>query len=222
MALYDIDYCDKYMDELADKMGGDYFPLAIKFGRFITFALDFIRDNIGEDFDQNQEKNDNIKSLIVRTENLMTPVAGEVGLYHVAEPTNYMRLISLYPYAVINTVKTRLARKIHIIKEGQRLAYERDPHRKPTPFEPNIYRLDNFFEVSTNDSINTYNVAELTYIKKPTFGHMNTGTERIVNLPDMSIELIMQKTVESLRFTTADDSAKDVYNFEQTFGKSNR
>jgi hypothetical protein len=220
--IYDIDYCDKYLDELLDKLGGDYFPLPIKFGRFITHALDFIRDNSGDDFEQSQEKSDNIKTLVVRTKNPIAPVAGEAGLYQMAEPTNYMRLISIYPYAIVNSVETKLARKVHIVKEGQRLAYERDPFRKPTPFEPNVYRIANFFEISTNDALNDYEFAQLAYIKKPTFGNIGTGTDRIINLPDMSIEIILQKTAESLRFTYGDEDSKDIYNFEQTFGKSNR
>lgn len=219
--IYDINYCDKYMDELLDKMGGNYFPLPIKFGRFVTTTLDFIRENTN-DFEKDQEGSDNIKTLLVRTENVITPVTGTVGLYRMAEPINYMRLISIYPYALVNNVKTKLARKPHIVKEGQRLAYERDPHRKPTPFEPNIYRLSSFFEISTNDELNTYQTAQITYVKKPTFGNIMSGINRIVNLPDLSIEMIMLKTCESLRFTSADDTAKDVYSFDQTFGKSNK
>ena len=218
--IYDVNYCDDYMDEILDKMGGDYFPMPIKLGRFITTTLDFIRDNL-DDFEKTQEISDNIKTLVVRTQNALIPTP-EAGLYQIAEPVNYMRLISIYPFATVNSIKTKLARKSHIVKEGQRLAYERDPHRKPTPFEPNIYRIADFFEVSTGDNINPYYTAEVAYVKKPTFGALTPGTARIVNLPDVSVEIIMQKTCESLRFTTADETAKDVYSFDQTFGKSNR
>lgn len=218
---YDIDTCDQYMDELLDKMGGDYFPLAVKFGRFATATLEFIRDN-AKRLEIDQEASDNIKPLIIRTEYVLTAVVGETGLYQMAEPVNYLRTISIYPFATVNNIKTKLARKVHIVKEGQRLAYERDPNRKPTPFEPAIYRLDNFFQIATNDAINIYPSAEFAYIKKPTFGNITTPTNRIVNLPDTSIEIIMQRTCEALRFSSADETASNIYNFDQTFGKTAR
>lgn len=218
---YTIDTCDRYMDELLDKMGGDYFPLAIKFGRFATATLEFIRDN-AKRLEIDQEASDNIKPLIIRAEYAITPIIGQIGLYQMAEPVNYLRTISIYPFATVNSVKTKLARKVHIVKEGQRLAYERDPFRKPTPFEPAIYRLDNFFQIDTNDTINTYFTAEFAYIKKPTFGNINILTDLIVNLPDTSIEIIMQTTCEALRFSSADETANNIYNFDQTFGKKAR
>lgn len=222
MALaYTIEECDKYLDELTDKMGSDFFPLPIKFGRFITYTLDFIRENSGF-AEANQEISDNIKTLLVRRENALIPVVGSPGSFLMAEPIDYHRLISLYPYARIAGINTKLAKKVAIIKEGQKLAYERDPFRKPSPFYPTVTRLENFFQIDTNDLANTYILGEIAYIKKPTFGSIDVLTDRIVNLPDTSIEMILLKTADSLRFTTADESAKDIYIFNQTFGKRNK
>ena len=42
---YTVSYCDRFMDELLDKMGSDYFPLPIKLSRFESITLNFIRES---------------------------------------------------------------------------------------------------------------------------------------------------------------------------------
>lgn len=222
MALgYSIEEVNKYIDELTDKMGSDFFPLPIKFGRFITVTYDIIRESTIA-LQLNQEITDDIMPLVVRRTNALIPVNNSPGSFQMPVPIDYHRLISLYPFARIGGVNTRLAKKVSIFKEGQRLAYNRDPHRKPTPSYPSVTRLENFFQIDTNDVVNQYLQGELAYVKKPTFGNINVITDRIVNLPDLTIEMICLKTADSLRFTTSDESSADIYMFNQTFGKRNK
>lgn len=221
MIQYTIEYCDKYIDELLDKMGSDYFPLPIKMGRFVSTTLDFIRENTIY-MEASQEISDDIKTLLVRTNMVMAPIAGSIGMFEVPEPNDYIRLVAVEPYARINGVLTKKFKKIHIIKEGQRLAYERDPFREPSAFYPQVYRNTNVFEVNVGKDTDTYDTAKVSYIKFPTFGDILVDTDIIVNLPPIAIEKIMLKVAESLRFTTADESAAAIYQFDQTFGKRNK
>lgn len=220
MPDYSIEYCDKYLDELIDKMGSDYFPLPIKFGRFISAVYDFIREN-SKYLEVTQEISDDIKPLLIKRNHVM--VAGTTpGIYEIAEPADYLRLISIEPYARVNNADVKKFKKVYIVKEGQRMAYERSPHRKPTPFYPHIYRNSNIFEVNVGVDTDVYQNAKITFLKKPTFGNISVDTDRIVNLPDMAIEQILLRTANSLRFTTADETASSVYQFDQTFGKRNK
>ncbi len=221
MIQYTIDYCDKYMDELLDKLGSDYFPLPIKMGRFVTSTLDFIRENTIY-MEASQEISDDIKPLLVRANLVMALIPGQIGIYEVPEPNDYLRLVSVEPYARINGVLTKKYKKISVIKEGQRLAYERDPFREPSALYPSVYRNTNIFEINVGNDTDVYDTAKVSYIKYPTFGDIENDDDIIVNLPPIAIEQIMLKVAESLRFTSADESAAAIYQFDQTFGKRNK
>lgn len=215
---YTVDYCDKYMDELLDKLGSDYFPMDIKFGRFVTATLDFIRENTTY-LEATQEISDDIKPLLVSGKWMVMIPNSTTGYYEMAEPTDYLRLLSIEPYAKINGQLVKKFKKIDIVKEGQRRAYERDPHREATPAYPHIYRTANMFEINVGQDADRYDTAKISYIKQPTFGNINVGTSVLVNLPPIAVEKIMLKTTEALRFTTADETAASIYQFDQTFGK---
>lgn len=222
MPAYTIDYCDQHLDELLDKMGSDYFPLQVKIGRFVTFTYDFIREHT-KAFEATQEISDDIKPLLIRNDIVLSATEG-LAVFQAPEPINYFRLISLVPF-ILGEGNQRIfkAKVTRIIKEGQRLVYGRDAFRKPSPSYPHVLRISNFFEIRVgNFNTDNYNRAEISYIKKPTFGNIDNDDDIIVNLPDAAIEQIMLKTAESLRFTTGDDSARDIYQFDQTFGKRNK
>ncbi len=206
------------MDELLDKLGSDYFPIDVKFGRFVTCTLDFIREN-SIYLEATQEISDDLKTLLVRNRTMVMTEGPESGVYEVAQPIDYLRLIALEPYAYIDGRDTKKFKKVDIVKEGNRMAYDRDPHRKPTPFYPHVYRAGNMFEINVGVDISIYERAKMTYIKKPTFGNINDGNAILLNMTDIAVEKIMLKTAEALRFTTADETAASIYQFDQTFGK---
>ena len=218
--IYTIEYCDKYLDELLDKMGSDYFPLDVKFGRFVSMTYDFIREYTSY-MEATQEVSDDLKPLIIRNYFVMTPTS-EQGVWEVAEPIDYVRLISLEPFAMVGENEVKKFKKVYINKEGQRLVYERDPFRKPSPIYPQVFRIGNLFEVRVGNDLDTYSRARLSYVKHPTFGDINDDDAILVNLPAIAMEKILLKTAESLRFTTADETASSIYQFDQTFGKRNK
>jgi hypothetical protein len=78
------------------------------------------------------------------------------------------------------------------------------------------------FKVNVGDASVVYSKALIAYIKKPTFGDINDLTERIVDLPDMSIEKILLKTANALRFSTGDSDAVANFQFADSFGKRNK
>ena len=218
--IYTVGYCDKFLDELLDKMGSDYFPIDVKFGRFVSITYDFIREHTTY-LEASQELSDDLKPLIIRANSIMTPTS-EQGVWEVAEPIDYIRLISLEPYAFIGGEEVRKFKKVYINKEGQRVVYERDVFRKPSPLYPQVYRIGNFFEIRVGNDADTYQRARLSYVKHPTFGNINDDDSVLLNLPAIAMEKILLKTAESLRFTTADETASSIYQFDQTFGKRNK
>ena len=217
---YTIAECDKYLDELTDKLGSDYFPIDIKFGRFVTMTYDFIRNNSNY-LETSQEISDDLKNILIRRNHVMNATSVP-GVYEIAEPADYFRLISVEPFARVNGVDVKKFKKVNIIKEGQRIAYERDPFREPSSFYPSIFRIANIFEVNVGNDPDPYLNAKVSFLKKPTFGDINDDNARILNLSDIAIEQILLKTAQSLRFTTGDETAASVFQFDQAFGKRNR
>lgn len=229
--MYTLDYVDKYLDEKLDKMGSDYFPLPIKFNFFKTATLDLIREST-KFIEVTQEISDDIKDLIVidsfvdlvpkmieRVDSTLVPSYE----YHCAYPDNYLRLISIKPlYEDGNVYKTKF-NVVNIIKEGQDIIYNRDPFKKPTMEYPNVFRKEDFIQIDFGDK-NTliYPKAYLSFVKKPTFADINNMNDRIVDLTDISIEKIIDRTANSLRFKTADSAASSNYQFDNTFGKRNK
>lgn len=223
MDRYTLDWCDRYLDELLDKMGSDLFPLPIKLNRFITVALDFIREST-EYIESSQEISDDIKTLIIRAKYTVIQDGAESNLWNLPEPTDYLRLISLVPLFIdpIDGFEKQKSKKVSILKEGQRESYKRDPFRKATNEYPQVFRYANLFKIDVGDNSTTYTKALLSYVKKPTFAEIDELENRIVNLPDISIEKILLKTADALRFTSGDATAPTGYQFNQTFGKRNR
>lgn len=223
MNRYTLDWCDRYLDELLDKMGSDLFPLPIKMNRFITIALDFVRETT-EYIESSQEISDDIKTLIVRSKYSVIQDTSESNLWNLPEPTDYMRLISLVPLFLdpVDGFEKQKSKKVSIVKEGQRESYKRDPFRTPTHEYPQVFRHGNLFKIDVGDSSVNYIKAILSYVKKPSFAEIDELDKRIVNLPDISIEKILLKTADALRFTSGDATAATNYQFTQTFGKRNR
>lgn len=214
MDRYSLEWFDEYADELLDKMGSDLFPLPIKFNRFKTFALEFIND-AAMYMEATQKISDDIKDLIVKQKFPVTKDTLE-NCWETAEPTDYYRLISLVPILETEMI---VCKKPSILKEGQRLSVNRDPFKSATDEYPNIYRLSKLFQIDVGPESNlVYSKCLFTYIKKPIFGLLSSQTDRIVNLHDSAIEEIILKTVDSLRFSSADASAVPNAQFNQTYG----
>jgi hypothetical protein len=223
MDRYTLDWCDRYLDELLDKMGSDLFPLPIKLNRFITITLDFIRETT-KSLEVTQEVSDDIKPLLIRSNYTIIQDPINQNLWTCPEPADYIRLVSLVPLfldSVDNHLKQK-AKKVKILKEGQREAYKRDPFNNATNEYPQVFRYANLFKIDVGDATINYSKALLSYIKKPNFADENDLTVRIVNLPDITIEQLLLKTADALRFSTGDSDAVANYQFGQSFGKKGK
>lgn len=218
MDRYSLEWFDEYCDELLDKMGSDLFTLPIKYNRFKTLTLEFINDT-AKYMEATQKVSDDIKDLIVKNKFPLVKDTLE-NVWETAEPTNYYRLISIVPLTEDQYgTEMKVCKKPAILKEGQRLAVERDPFKCATDEYPNIYRLSKLFQIDVGQKSNiNYTKCLFTYIKKPVFALMSNLEDRIVNLHDSAIEQIVLKTADSLRFSTGDLSSVSNYQFNQTYG----
>lgn len=214
MERYSLIWCNRYMDELLDKMGSDLFPLPVKFNRFKTICLDFIREST-EYLETSQEISDDIRPLLVKRD---FPISKHRDGFLLPIPDNYIRLISIMP----NTEDDGpIAKKVSILREGQYQSYKRDPYRTPNDDYPSVFRNSDGFFIDVGKTRHHYNTATLAYIAQPVYADIQNPNDRIVNLPDISIEKILLKTCDSLRITTSDVSGATTYQFSQTFGKKN-
>lgn len=215
---YSLEWFDDYCDELLDKMGSDLFPLPIKYNRFKTHTLEFINE-AGMYMETTQKTSDDIKELIIKGKFPLVKDTVE-NVWETAEPTNYYRLISIVPlFKDAYGEDAKVCKKPNIVKEGQRLAIERDPFKNATDEYPNVYRLSKLFQIDVgNASAINYDQCLFTYIKKPKFALMNDLDDRIVDLHDSAIEQIILKTADSLRFSTGDPTSANNYQFNQTYG----
>jgi len=220
---YTLEDCDLYMDEKLDKMGSDYFPLPIKLSQFQKATYDLIRESTVF-IEASQEISDDIIDLLVdnvqkdMTQDILNP-----NIWYADRPDDYIRLVTADPYYINNAKLTKKFKLISIIKTGQYNAFKRDPNREPTPEYPMVLRVDNKikFDFGTDDGT-VYSKAIFSYVKEPTFANEDDLTKRIVNLPNIAIEKILDRTCSALRTIVGDPSAVSNYQFDQTFGKRNK
>lgn len=220
---YTIDECDLYMDEKLDKMGSDYFPLPIKLLQFQKATYDLIREST-KFIEANQEISDDIVELLVEGfQRDMTQDVLNLNIWYSQRPDDYIRLITAEPYFLQNSKLEKKFKIVKIVKSGQYRSFKRDPNREPTPEYPLVLRTENkvMFDFGVDDGT-VYSKALFSYIKKPTFAEADDSNDRIVNLSDIAIEKILDRTCNALRVIVGDPSATSNYQFDQTFGKRNK
>lgn len=225
MTRYSLEWADRHIDSLIDKMGSDYFPIAVKHERFQTMTYDFIRENT-EYLEVNQEISDDIRPILVQLKSDV--VRDDTGIaknvWNVPEPADYCRLVGLLPIIIDPITGNEMikAKEVKIIKEGQRVSYARDPFRTATAEYPNVYRIANMFKIDVGSDSIQYDKALISYIKNPTFAPLTRIQDRIVNLSNIAIEKICLNTADSLRVTTGDSTAPSNYQFNSGFGKKGK
>ena len=229
--MYTIEYIDTAMDERLDKIGSDYFPLPVKFRAFEQATWDFIRETTGF-AEATQEISDDLHTL-VRERNLTLnqfpyPEAHKFFCQH---PTDYHRLITARPLYEIPALGTggpeqravydnTIMKKLQIKKWGQNQIVDRNPHTEATEEYPVLYRRASQFLLEFQKGLTRdYDVLEIIYYKEPTFGDIELAESFAVDLPELSVQKIMDRACSALRFRTGDDHAPTNYQFDQTFGK---
>lgn len=212
-----LENIDLYLDDLMDKNGSDYHSLPVKLDRFIQCTYRMISSNLIY-FESTQTISDDIRPLIIERSDISILRGEQVGVWKVPEPTDYYRLIQVYPLSE----GVRFAREVKILKNGQE-DYEQNPFREPNRESILVYRLSDFFQIKTGkDDFIQYDAAYLKYCKHPTFATEKELEKRIVNLPLEAIIRICDDTANSFRYTTGDSSAPAVEQFTSKFGKRNR
>lgn len=221
-----INEFDRYVDELLDKMGSDYFPLPVKLNRFKSLALGFIRENT-KFIQLTQEISEDLQPLFVRRYVNVAPT-GDDSIKQISIPDDLFRLSSLKIFHSTNPIftddgtienpeqnNTRI-KKLNFIKDGQENAYQRDPYKMATPHYPNLLQYSGKYRIDfgTEPDMN-YNKAVITYIKHPTFGR--GLDDQIINLHDVLVERIALKTADSLRMGVGDESAPLNFEFNKRF-----
>lgn len=223
MERYSLEWMNKHIDSLTDKLGSDYFTAPVKYDRFITVTMDFLREST-EYIELNQEISDDIKPLLVRTEKELSKNELSVlkNIWNLPEPADYFRLISAVPVTKKNDEDLILAKQVTILKEGQANAYERDPFRCSSAEYPNVYRIGDKFLIDVGSDKNVYHKALISYVRKPIFAKDCEKKERIVDLSDLTIEKLCLMTADSLRVSTGDVTAATNFQFNSGFGKKNK
>ena len=225
MERYSLEWVDKHIDSLIDKLGSDYFPLQIKLDRFETMTYDFIRENTSV-LEADQEISDDIKTLMVKKSVVIVKETdfAQKNIWNLPEPADYCRLVSVVPVITDPVTGHDMikAKKVHIVKEGQRMSYNRDPWRESSAEYPSVYRMENLFKIDVGSDKTTYHKGLITYIKNPVFASINDLDKRIVNLSNIAIEKICLKTADSLRVTTGDATAATNFQFNTGFGKKGK
>lgn len=236
---YTIEYVDNYLDNELDKLGSDYFPLPIKLYQFRKATYDFIRENTGFS-EATQEISDDIKSLVRFQNRVLTQeYYPRENIFRCPYPLDYHRLITLMPLYEVEapfsgsgitldnedpnergTFDNTKFKRLTIAKLGQLEVHLRNPHNEPTEEYPLVLRKDDYMEIHFQKGVSTnYTRARILYYKEPTFGDEENLQDIIVDLPKLSVEKIIDRTANSLRFIAGDVHAESNYRFDQTFGK---
>lgn len=196
---YTVEYCDKFMDELLDKMGSDFFPRPIKLRRFESVTLQFIRETTAF-LEATQEISDDIVDLVVSLDRSL--VNGKTHsfmgkpFYKIVYPSDYIRLLNVFPIAK-KGFETDFEVKLY--KLSNLATNLLNPFRKAEEGRVNIYRIDGSAIIDTNIPLQS---ASFMYVKKPTFGV--NSKDIMVNMGDLMVDRLMQKTCVSLKATSSD------------------
>lgn len=229
---YTIQYCDDYMDQKLDKLGSDYFSLPIKFMQFKEATWDFIREST-KFAEATQEVSDDINTLVKISYQSLIHLTGTQDRYWECNyPSDYHRLISTIPMYVDfdsklisedyqpEDLENEKINEIRIIKLGQEDYYQRSPNKEATPEYPLVLRLNKKLRFNFGiDDGTEYKKAKIVYYSAPVFGDENDLSNIIVNLPELTIQKIMDRACSALRTITGDEHAQLNYQFDQTFGK---
>lgn len=231
-----IEEFDIYMDEELDKLGSDYFPLPIKFNKFKGLTLGFLRGGT-EFLEASQEFSEDLQNLFIRVPVALVQSDKNPAIFTAKVPNNMFRLGSLKPFfkksgSTFQTSEQNYVqdfeeeenteiKKLSIIRDGQENAYSRDPYKKATPQYPQVTRYRGYYRFNFGkEPSQIYNYTIITYIKEPKFGDINNLDDNLVDLPQILIERIINKTADALKFRTSEQSAVANYQFNQRYNKN--
>jgi hypothetical protein len=207
------------INEFADKIGSDYYPLPVVLDFFETSSYDFIGERL-KHIEKTQEITDDISSLIktswLTVGQIATVDVNEPVKYGAAIPTDYLRKVA---YDVYYADGSR-CRRADLKRHGELMPGKNNPYRAPSKNYPIILQEENLFKIDAGAIV--ADRFYLIYCKKPTFATVGTPSTRAVNLPDDAIEKVILKTLISLYGKTADQRAAVMKEIEDSYRKAFR
>jgi len=210
---YKLNKVQLKLQQFADKMGSDYFPLPVLLNYFHTATYEFIKEKL-KIMEKTQEGVDEIRPLIVPGKLTIEEDPNDVGVYIAAVPVKYMRLVR---YSIIypDGSKSRMA---DVMRQAEYTTAVLNPNRKPTKLYPIILQENNLFQVDAGGEVPE--AMDIRYCKKPSFATTGQPNTRIVNLPDEAIENILLITVTRLFASTGDQRSQSNFQLEEAFNKT--
>jgi hypothetical protein len=210
---YKLKEVQQKVQEFADKMNSDYFPLPVFLNHFETATHKFIGEKL-RIIESNQEVVEDIRTLIQTGKLTVIKDANDTTRYIAALPTDYLQQIA---YDVFYKDGTR-CRRADMKKHSQKTISYNDPNQQPTKQYPNIFQESSLFHIECGSTA-VPDYMKITYCKKPSFATTGKPETRIVNLPDQAIENIILTTVTRLFATTGDERMQSQYTIEEAFRK---
>ena len=214
---YTIDYFYlKFLDRI-DKEGSEIISISQVMELLQTETYNFIEQTV-----RYLENTQQIKDFIL-------PLNKPYSITLTLNPDNIKELLGALPgdylhletaFAVIPGKTTRVTK---IVRRGEMDINKNNPNKKPTDEYPKVIEYESYI-VLYGSSVNVGVKIEGFYITKPTFGNAdgNTDTEIVVNLPDNTVEKIMNLMVTSFHERTADQRFEPSLRQELGFGQTNR
>ena len=185
---YTISYLyNRFLDKI-DKSGSDIYSV----DQFMELLEESTYDFIDEKFKYNENTQVIRDYLLSLYKNFSISITDVNGKRLAVLPNEYLHLDS-----VGLTDPTTNIRRVKFIRKGEREVNRNNPGKKPTPEYPFIIQYTNTLEVLGNDT-----ATEITgfILEKPVFGDPtgDINQEICVNLPDNTVQLILQKMVRQV------------------------
>jgi len=208
---YSLSNTYEYVMDLLDKKGSDLIQLPEMFRVFKTATIDFIGERLPV-IEKTQQITEDLRPLM---DIKKIPVANN--------PTDPYSTIASVPSYVDHLVRANpmfangtSGRRPKLIKHGNIDAYFADPNKRPSEEYPLIVQYLDYVKIFTGYNIKPINVL-MTYLKKPDYALLSNQQQRICNLPDSSIEDIINKTVLILSGVRGDERIQIHGQKEQSF-----
>ena len=205
----------KFLDKI-DKEGSDIISVPQVMELLESETYNYIKQTVK--YNENTgEIRDSIKAL-----------SKPLGMNLTQNLNNTEEMIATFPsdYLYLETVKILIpnvdVRKVTILRKGALDINQRNPNKYGTEEYPNVILYQDYLAVYTGAT----NANKVTgfYISKPIFGDPegNVETEIVVNLPDVTVEEILNLMVSSFHERNADQRFQLSHIREQGFGKVNK
>lgn len=210
-----IDYFyNKFLVRI-DKEGSEIYSPAVVMELLESSTYDFIEETV-KYLENTQQLRDALSTLHTPYSLALTVNPSNSEEMLATKPEDYLTLETARVIDSVSTVRTT-----KLIRKGEVNINRNNPNKKPTAEYPVVIQYQDY--IACLGSANQTFVKGF-YIARPTFGDVtaNQETEVVVNLPDETLDKIMNKMVNIIHAKEGDPRYQLSYNQEQSQGKSNK